>query len=253
MFGTNSMKLFFFLLVAHFIADFYLQKHSWIMCKVENKQRSIGLLKHMGVHVILTSLAILLSGVTIDITSLIAFAVIIISHYAIDIWKTYRNFVIKYFLIDQIGHLLVIAGISVWLSGIDLRQSNLLLIEFFDASALMILGLYLFLCKPVSLIITLSLTKYTAQFNEEEKANEGLASAGELIGYFERGLIATFILLDQFTGVGFLLAAKSVFRFGDMRRQSDRKLTEYIMLGTLFSFSFGIGFGKLADYLLQIL
>jgi len=61
------------------------------------------------------------------------------------------------------------------------------------------------------------------------------------------------ILLGQFAGVGFLLAAKSVFRFGDMRRQSDRKLTEYIMLGTLFSFSFGIAIGKLADYLLTTL
>jgi hypothetical protein len=247
------MKLFFLLLVAHFVADFYLQKHSWIMCKVENKQRSIGLLKHMGVHVVLTSLAILLSGVLLNFYALIAFAVIIISHYAIDIWKTYRNFVLKYFLIDQIGHLLVIAAVSVWLSGIDLQQSKVILLEFFDARTLMLLGIYLFLCKPVSLIITLSLTKYTEQFNEAEKANEGLASAGELIGYFERGLIATFILLEQFTGVGFLLAAKSVFRFGDMRRQSDRKLTEYIMLGTLFSFSFGIGFGKLADYLLKVL
>lgn len=247
------MKLFFLLLLAHFVADFYLQKMSWIMCKVENKERSVGLLKHMGVHVALTSLAILLSGIALNYNALIALIVIIITHYLIDIWKTYRTFVLKYFLIDQIGHLLIIAIIATWLSGLGFQQAMTAIINFFDTKTLMLIGFYLFLCKPVSLLITLSLTKYTQQFDESEKANEGLASAGEFIGYFERGLIATFILLGQFAGVGFLLAAKSVFRFGDMRRQSDRKLTEYIMLGTLFSFSFGIAVGKLADYLLKIL
>jgi hypothetical protein len=247
------MKLFFLLLVAHFIADFYLQKHSWIMCKVENKHRSIGLFKHMLVHVALTASAIVLSGISLDASALIALLVIITSHYVIDIWKTYRIFVLKYFLIDQVGHLIFIAAVSVWVSGLSLQAALSELHTFFDSKTLMLIGFYLFLCKPVSLIITLSLRKYTEQFDESEKANEGLASAGEFIGYFERGLIATFILLGQFAGVGFLLAAKSVFRFGDMRRQSDRKLTEYIMLGTLFSFSFGIAIGKLADYLLTVL
>ncbi len=245
------MTLFSLLLIAHFVADFYLQKHSWIMCKVKNKQRSIGLLKHMIVHVILTSVAILLSGITLDYTSLIALTVIIATHYLIDIWKTYQSFTLKNFLIDQVGHLLIIAIIASWLGGISLQHAADTIIAFFNTKTLMLIGLYLFLCKPVSLLITLSLSTYTKQFDESEKANEGLASAGEFIGYFERGLIVTFILLEQFAGVGFLLAAKSVFRFGDMRRQSDRKLTEYIMLGTLFSFSFGIGVGKLADYLLR--
>jgi len=247
------MKLFFLLVVAHFIADFYLQKHSWIMCKVENKYRSIGLFKHMLVHVALTAIAIILSGISLDSTALIALLVIIVSHYAIDIWKTYRVFVLKYFLIDQVGHLIFIAAVSVWASGLSVQTVLSEIHGFFDSKTLMLIGFYLFLCKPVSLIITLSLRKYTEQFDESEKANVGLASAGEFIGYFERGLIATFILLGQFAGVGFLLAAKSVFRFGDMRRQSDRKLTEYIMLGTLFSFSFGIAVGKLADYLLTVL
>jgi hypothetical protein len=247
------MKLFFLLLVVHFIADFYLQKHSWIMCKVKNKEGSIGLFKHMLVHLALTSIAIIISGTPLDYKALTALIVIISSHYIIDIWKTYRVFVLKYFLIDQVGHLIFITGISIWLSGLSVEAVLFEIHHFFDVKTLMLVGLYLFLCKPVSLIITLSLTKYTDQFNEPEKANEGLASAGELIGYFERGLIATFILLGQFVGVGFLLAAKSVFRFGDMRRQSDRKLTEYIMLGTLFSFSFGIAIGKLADYLLTTL
>jgi hypothetical protein len=51
--------------------------------------------------------------------------------------------------------------------------------------------------------------------------------------------------MGQYAGIGFLLAAKSVFRFGDMRREQDRKLTEYIMLGTLLSFTFALLLGLL--------
>ena len=38
----------------------------------------------------------------------------------------------------------------------------------------------------------------------------------------------------------FLLAAKFVFRFGDLSRAKDRKLTEYILIGTLISFGLAI-------------
>lgn len=37
--------------------------------------------------------------------------------------------------------------------------------------------------------------------------------------------------------VGFLLAAKSVFRFGDLRDGTDRRRTQYFLVGTLLSFA----------------
>jgi hypothetical protein len=245
------MKLFFLLLVAHFVADFYLQKYEWIMCKVENKERSLGLFKHILVHVVLTSTALFLGGVGIGIAYFSALAIIVLTHYAIDIWKTYQSFVLRYFLADQVGHLIVISLVSVWLSGTALTAIQTSIIGFFDASTIMLIALYLISFKPISLIISLALNKYATQFEADKDSSEGLSSAGELIGYFERGLIITFIIFDHFAGVGFLLAAKSVFRFGDMRRETDRKLTEYIMLGTLISFSFAIVFGKSASYLLE--
>jgi len=79
------------------------------MCKVKNKERSIGLFKHVLVHLALTSIAIVLSGISLDYKALIALIVIISSHYIIDVWKTYRVFVLKYFLIDQVGHLILLA------------------------------------------------------------------------------------------------------------------------------------------------
>jgi hypothetical protein len=41
--------------------------------------------------------------------------------------------------------------------------------------------------------------------------------------------------------VGFLLAAKSVFRFGDLKDDHDRMRTEYVLIGTLLSFGIAIG------------
>ncbi|MFV0501856.1 MAG: hypothetical protein ACK5MH_09735 [Bacteroidales bacterium] len=47
------------------------------------------------------------------------------------------------------------------------------------------------------------------------------------------------------SGIGFLLAAKSIFRFGDLKDSKDRKLTEYILIGTLLSFAVAIATGQL--------
>ncbi|MCX7985867.1 MAG: hypothetical protein N2662_02875, partial [Bacteroidales bacterium] len=55
------------------------------------------------------------------------------------------------------------------------------------------------------------------------------------IGIFERLLMFVFILYNQWAAIGLLVTAKSVFRFGDLRNSSDRKLTEYILLGSLIS------------------
>jgi Flp pilus assembly pilin Flp len=63
-------------------------------------------------------------------------------------------------------------------------------------------------------------------------------------------LILTFILIKQFEAIGFLLAAKSVFRFGDLKDESDRKRTEYILVGTLISFTITIGLGLVIGFLL---
>jgi hypothetical protein len=48
------------------------------------------------------------------------------------------------------------------------------------------------------------------------------------------------ILIGQPAGVGFLITAKSILRFGDVRETSQRKMTEYIIIGTFMSFGWGL-------------
>ncbi|TVR27761.1 MAG: DUF3307 domain-containing protein, partial [Balneolaceae bacterium] len=47
------------------------------------------------------------------------------------------------------------------------------------------------------------------------------------------------------------LAAKSIFRFGDLTRSKDRKLTEYILVGTLLSFLIAIATGMAVSYFIS--
>ena len=63
----------------------------------------------------------------------------------------------------------------------------------------------------------------------------------------ERVLILTFIFVGYSEGIGFLLAAKSIFRFGDLQKSSELKLTEYVLIGTFLSFAIAImvGYGAL--------
>lgn len=68
----------------------------------------------------------------------------------------------------------------------------------------------------------------------------GLRDGGRAIGQLERALIFVFVLIDQFSAIGFLIAAKSVFRFGELRDRSNRMEAEYIIIGTLISFLWAI-------------
>jgi hypothetical protein len=72
------------------------------------------------------------------------------------------------------------------------------------------------------------------------------------LGILERLFIFFFILLKYWEGIGFLLAAKSVFRFGDLSKSEDRSLTEYILIGTLLSFGMAIATAVGYKYLLEL-
>ncbi len=84
--------------------------------------------------------------------------------------------------------------------------------------------------------------------DDDEKS---LEHAGRYIGILERLFVFAFIVLNHWEAVGFLLAAKSVFRFGDLRDAHDIKLTEYILIGTLISFGIAILIAVSYQYLLS--
>jgi hypothetical protein len=59
-----------------------------------------------------------------------------------------------------------------------------------------------------------------------------------VIGQLERGLIFALVMFGQAQGVGLLIAAKSILRFGAVK--DDRRLSEYVIIGTLASFGWAL-------------
>jgi hypothetical protein len=227
------MTLFLLMITAHVLGDFYLQKNQWVTCRNAQHFASWGLYKHVLTHIILLFIVLWLAG-ELNGKAWIAVALIGFSHLLIDIWKSYQADKLVYFLLDQLFHVLIIALAALILSGAEIEHIKSQLILLLTVKYLAIGCAYVIACRPVSIAISIALSHYTMELKDKQT---GLASAGRWIGYLERCLIISFVLIGQFAGVGFLLAAKTIFRFGDLTKEKDMKLTEYMMLGTLLSFS----------------
>ena len=111
------------------------------------------------------------------------------------------------------------------------------------------------LTYPAGALIDLFLKPFQKQLNKKFRPNSlrpvtGLKEGGRIIGYLERLLIYVFILSGQFAGVGFLVAAKSIFRFGELKDSENRKQAEYIIIGTFTSFLLAIVVSLAAQALL---
>lgn len=151
---------------------------------------------------------------------------------------------------DQLAHYLVIA-LLWWF--ICIKGCGEITVE--NLSFWAIVTSYIAVLAPTSILIK-SFIEFEGwipdePFNSNEPARQaeeplqGLPNAGKWIGYLERILILTFIYTGNVEGIGFLLAAKSIFRFGELNRARDIKVTEYVLIGTLVSFTIAIilGFG----------
>jgi hypothetical protein len=226
------------LLLAHLIGDFLLQPGTWVEEKELRKARSPKLYFHVFIHFVLLML------IVADLGFWLYALLISALHLAIDMLKLYaqkKQNKRRWFFIDQGLHLLVLLA-AWWLyaqpGGFDFVQ--------FGPEAIWLALAVVFLTTPVAVIMQVVLSN----FSPERSKNTSLANAGKYIGMLERLLILVFVLIGQWAGVGFLLAAKSIFRFGDLKEAQDRKLTEYIMIGTLMSFSISIGSALLLQCLL---
>lgn len=225
------------LLLAHFIGDFMLQPNSWVQHKLENKVKSKYLYAHMGIH--LVALLLLLQFQYVGYI-----AIIIVSHYGIDLTKLYltkpsnQRFL---FLVDQILHLGVIFGVVALQAEFQIHWSAL-----FDENMLLLLTFLVFVTYVSGIIMRMLLLPYIKEVNTDDAEEGGsLPNAGKYIGMLERLFVFGFICIGQWAAIGLLIAAKSVFRFGDLNKGNNRKLTEYVLIGTLLSFGLAILSGVL--------
>ncbi|MBB1371782.1 DUF3307 domain-containing protein [Pseudoalteromonas sp. SR45-4] len=238
------------LIIGHLLADFYWQPMSWVNDRNTRHFKAKKLYYHVLVHGVTSALIITLWEYTFGWQQLssvfLAISIIVISHYFIDIAKSYSNKGVVPFLFDQIAHIIIIIAISIWLTD-NLQLTNSVMALLTNSKALWVIAGYLIILNPSAVFIRMMLERITNHFSSDGS----LPLAGQSIGMLERVLMLTFILLDQFAGLGFLIAAKSVFRFGDLSASKDKKLTEYVMLGTLLSVSVTLFVGLGINYLIS--
>ncbi|MDM1555078.1 DUF3307 domain-containing protein [Chryseobacterium indologenes] len=223
--------IFIKLILAHLLGDFILQPNSWVADKENYKLKSKYLYFHILIHIALSliflwNLQLWWVAVFVGIT-----------HFIIDAAKlSFQTIKTKkrWFFIDQLLHIIVISGVSFYFG--EFNFSFLQNQEF-----LKIIMAALFLTTPASIFIKILLSSWTpAPDGPNTIQTESLSSAGKYIGILERLLVFTFIMVNHWEGVGFMVAAKSVFRFSDLAQAKQRKLTEYVLIGTLLSFGLAV-------------
>lgn len=231
-------EIFVRLLIAHLLTDFILQPTSWVVDKKAKKGRSLWLLA----HVVLTSVMAYLW--LWDWSMWWVALVIGITHYIIDLYKIYYwGNELEGFLLDQLMHIGVLFFCAIAISGYDLSQ----LVESgnIELSHLYYICAFVFVTTPAGYLIGQATQTWR---NEMSDNRDSLQKAGIWIGVIERLLVLTFVLLGEYEAIGFLIAAKSILRFGDKDGQNAGKQTEYVLIGTLMSFSVALFVGLLVMY-----
>ena len=172
-------------------------------------------------------------------------AVIFVTHFMIDFVKCKMKVnSLCTFLVDQFCHIMVIAVLWFLLYG---KENELSFMGSVCSTNVWIIGMaYILMLKPSSILLSLFLDKWTPTSSN----TQSLPNAGQWIGYIERVLILTFVLIGSIEGVGFLLAAKSVFRFGELNKAKEIRTTEYVLIGTLASFTIAILTGIAVSHLI---
>ena len=157
-----------------------------------------------------------------------------IIHFLTDILKSFFQIKFKgkesnYFFIDQIIHIVFLVLISFnyyYVCGVSFLYDV-------PVKLLAIIASFIICAKPANIFIKnifISLAISIPKPENKEDENNDLPNAGKLIGLMERFLVLALILVGQYSAVGLIIAAKSILRF------RDNKKNEYVLVGTLLSF-----------------
>jgi hypothetical protein len=233
------VALFLSLFLAHLVGDFLLQPTTWVKDKKKKKVKSKYLYYHVAVHLLL-----LFITTQFDSNYFLAIFLIVVSHFGIDCAKLYfekKKTAKVWFFIDQLLHLVVIALV------LNYYYPHKISIESLYSQQNLALITTLVLVTYVSaILLKVLLSKWSEQIVKVDTSNSN--NAGKYIGILERLFVFFFVVINFWEGIGFLLAAKSIFRFGDLKESKDVRLTEYILIGTLMSFGLGILCAMLYKY-----
>jgi hypothetical protein len=225
--------------IAHIIADFFAQPE--YVCR----KKRLHLLKSWHIYIHMAIVFVTSFALTPACDFVWYAAGIAVLHFGIDALKCVAERHIKQennhflFFTDQIAHIAVVwtAVGLYWKMGGDIPGC----INQFTTQGLLVATGFLLCLKPANILTRVCLaTLGTNRAIGDSLENESLQKAGRWIGSIERSMTFGLVLLGQYTAIGFIIAAKSVLRYGDNTHK-----TEYVLIGTLLSFgiAFALGVG----------
>ena len=134
------------------------------------------------------------------------------------------------FFLDQILHIIFITIISI----IYVKCCELNFEIEISLKHIAIVTGFVLCAKPSNIIIKNMFDSFEISTPDNsattQDENKDLPNAGKLIGIMERFLALSLILVGQYSSVGLIIAAKSILRF------RDNKKNEYVLVGTMLSF-----------------
>jgi hypothetical protein len=228
------------LAAAHFIGDFLMQSAEM----VRQKSRFPVLMGHTAV---VAGLSYLLCGLW---TLWQVPAAILATHALIDYLKARSKKSGPYaFIIDQAAHAAVIVALAVIVREYNgLQPCWVGLLGAWYLKALVLISGAIATVKMGGFLIGAAVRPIQQKMIAHRKSvglddgtdPAGFEQGGMIIGQLERALIFILTLTGQAAGIGFLIAAKSILRFGEAQDPRQRMDAEYIIIGTLMSFGWGI-------------
>jgi hypothetical protein len=225
-------ETFLVLFTSHLLGDFALQPDSI----AKRKAVLTTLLLHVG---IVTFVSFLLLG-SLNVAVLSA---IFITHALADGVKARQGREsLPWFIGDQAFHCMVLASLAfLFPDAFENGLWNALL----PAHAVPYYLALMTVAASVTLMVSvggLVVGKLVKSFLDELRDDErkGLTNGGKVIGWLERLLVLLLMLADLAEGIGFLVAAKSILRFPEIKEGKDRRVSEYIIIGSLLSFTWAI-------------
>ena len=237
----NAIEIFLILCLGHLASDFLLQTDAMVKAK---KHGGAAYWKHGLVHYV----AILVVAAFADPALLVrirfqAICVALVgAHLLIDFCKEHLTAAAKIrdnaltFLTDQAAHVVTIVAAALLVTG----TSPVAAVARFAAlvpqrdrilAVLVIYFAVVFAGGYAIRYLTRPLTRHLPQLGDESTLS--LRNAGMYIGWLERSLVLTAMILRSPATVGLVLAAKSIARFPELGK--SERFAEYFLIGTLLS------------------
>lgn len=233
----NSLfyQILFPLLSAHLLGDFIFQTDK----DVKNKRNIYVFMKHIS---LVTILSYLFAGIW---DNMIIPIIIFLSHTIIDtIKRTIRKDSLGIFIVDQTTHIVIAILLAYYIqSRVNVIVSDTFWYNTFGVAysrTLVLLISIVLVTKFSGIIINYIIKPFQSKIIPNGSNEKDSVSTGRLIGYLERLIILVLFLVDLPATVGFLITAKSILRYGEIKNEKDKAMIEYVLIGTLLSFTAGI-------------